>query len=348
MVTFTVYYTGYWLFMFVSSRFKPSWWLKNRHLQTIWGTVFRKGKPLTQSQCWRLELTDGDFIDVDVYLDNLSGAASDTEFDSNKKVSTVLLLHGLEGSSDSHYIQGIVQKLISQGRQVAVMHFRGCSNESNRLVKSYHSGVSDDLQSVIQLLAKRQLKIDYLVGFSLGGNVLLKWLGENYSAHQIKAAVAVSVPLLLSECANEIDRGFAKVYSSRLLKTLKVKTHAKKTRFPEAMALTPDDIEKLTTFWQFDEQVTAPLHGFKSASDYYHKVSSRQFLKSIKVPTLIIHAKDDPFMNSKVIPDETELSSAVQFELNQHGGHVGFVMGNKPWRVEYYLDSRIAEFLDQY
>ncbi|TQV89097.1 hydrolase [Aliikangiella coralliicola] len=316
------------------SPFRPGWWIKNRHMQTIWGAVFRSLPRLPQMRRMRLELNDGDFIDVDIH--ERAGAES------------VLILHGLEGSIDSHYMRGIVSTLAKSGKQVAVMHFRGCSGESNRLLSSYHSGISDDLQLVIELLTDRKISVDYLVGFSLGGNVLLKWLGENHQKHSVRAAAAVSVPMLLNECANAIDQGFSKVYSGRLLKTLKEKTRQKKQVFNGAVSLDMNEIKKLNSFWEFDHKVTAPLHGFNGASDYYSKASSRQFLKSISIPTLIIHAKDDPFMNEKVIPEADELSSSVQFELSANGGHVGFVSGRWPWRAEYYLERRISTFIDDY
>ena len=320
--------------MLKESLFKPAWWAKNRHFQTVWGAIFRRLPPLPPIERWRVDMPDGDFIDVDLAL------SGDGPF--------VLLLHGLEGSADSHYMRGIVSRLVQQGKRVAVMHFRGCSGESNRLLRSYHSGVSDDLQLVIERLARRSLSVDYLVGFSLGGNVLLKWLGENHSGHQIKAAVAVSVPLLLNECANAIDQGFSRVYSGRLLKTLKMKTLYKKMQFTDQVPLSNSEINRLNTFWDFDHKVTAPLHGFKSAEDYYHQVSSQQFLKTIQLPTLVIHAKDDPFMNTNVIPQAHHLSSQVDFELADFGGHVGFVGGKWPWRAEYYLEQRIPQFLDQH
>lgn len=320
--------------MITASQFKPAWWAKNRHMQTIWGAIFRFAPKKPPMQRIRLDLPDSDFIDVDFY--------------PVAKAPTVLLLHGLEGSIDSHYMRGIVKTLVGDGKQVAVMHFRGCSGESNRLLRSYHSGVSDDLQSVLTLLKDKDIVVDYLVGFSLGGNVLLKWLGENHLDHKVKAAVAVSVPLLLDECATAIDEGFSRVYSGRLLKTLKIKALYKKMQYQEAIDLTTDEIKQLNNFWAFDHQITAPLHGFKSAEEYYRKASSQPFLKSIRIPTLIIHAKDDPFMNTKVIPKEEHLSDKVDFELAEYGGHVGFVAGNWPWQAEYYLEKRIPQFLAKF
>jgi len=316
------------------SQFKPAWWAKNRHMQTIWGAIFRLAPKKPAMQRKRLDLADGDFIDVDLF--------------AVANAPTVLLLHGLEGSVDSHYMRGIVNALIQAGKQVAVMHFRGCSGESNRLLRSYHSGVSDDLQSVLLLLKQQAIDVDFLVGFSLGGNVLLKWLGENHCGLNIKAAVAVSVPLLLDECATAIDEGFSRLYSGRLLKTLKIKALYKKMQYQDALALSPKEIKQLNNFWAFDHQITAPLHGFGSADEYYRKASSQPFLKSIEIPTLVIHAKDDPFMNTKVIPAEEHLSDKVDFELAEYGGHVGFVAGNWPWQAEYYLEKRIPQYLAQF
>lgn len=326
--------------MFISSQFKPAWWAKNRHLQTIFASL-RQFPNMPVMQRHRLELADGDFIDVDLHLNKNKANKNNT-----KGNSTVLLLHGLEGSIDSHYIQALVTQLAAQGKQVAVMHFRSCSGELNRLPRCYHSGVSDDVQNVILLLAKMNVSIEYLVGFSLGGNVLLKWLGENHHNHQVKAAVAISVPLLLDECATAVGQGFSKNYAKKLLAALKQKIIQKQQLHPNFLGLTETEIKKLDSFWDFDHYVTAPLHHFDSAADYYQKSSSRQFLKSIEIPTLIIQAKDDPFMNDQIIPQPQELSAQVSFELCQHGGHVGFIEGQWPWKLESYLDKRIPQFLN--
>lgn len=319
--------------MIIKSEFKPAWWAKNRHMQTIWGAVFRSLPKLPELRRERIELADGDFIDLDIY-----------ENDS----PTVLILHGLEGDINSHYMRGIVKQLSHSGYQIVVKYFRGCSGESNRLLRSYHSGVSDDLQSVIEALEQLGISVDYLLGFSLGGNVLLKWLGENHQNHTVNAAIAVSVPMLLNECANAIDIGFSRVYSSRLLSSLKRKTLDKKSRFAKELALTSQEINKLDSFWSFDHQVTAPLHGFATAEEYYQNASSQQYLKRITIPTLVIHAQDDPFMNPKVIPSQQQLSPKVKLELAEAGGHVGFVGGRWPWQAEYYLEHRIPEFLAQF
>ncbi|MCW8879730.1 MAG: hydrolase [Kangiellaceae bacterium] len=315
----------------MQSSFRPAWWARNRHIQTIWGNLFYKNNLPSQLGRIRLELKDGDFLDFDW-------------FDGHTDYC-VVLLHGLEGSIESHYIQGMMRTFQKLGVKVGVLHFRGCSGEQNRLLRSYHSGVSDDLNEALNLLFELGFDVRHLIGYSLGGNVLLKWLGEFSNNTRVKSAVAVSVPLLLNECADAIDKGFSKIYSRHLLKTLKQKTLYKKSQFDGQMSLDYGEVEGINNFWEFDEKVTAKLNGFNSAEDYYHQVSSRQFLSMIRTPTLVIHAKDDPFMNEKVIPAENELSSSIQFELSDKGGHVGFIEGKWPWRPSYYLERRIPEFL---
>lgn len=278
-----------------------------------------------------MELRDGDFLDFD-WLDGQSDFF-------------VVLLHGLEGSIESHYIKGMMNTFQKLGIKVGVLHFRGCSGEHNRLVRSYHSGVSDDVNEALAILAELGFDVRHLIGYSLGGNVLLKWLGEFSNNNQVKSAVAVSVPLLLDECANAIECGFSKIYLYHLLKTLKQKTLYKHKQFENKFKIDAREVRNINTFWEFDEKVTAKLNGFKGAEDYYYQVSSRRFLSSITTPTLIIHAKDDPFMNENVIPDEAEFSSTIQFELSAKGGHVGFIEGDWPWRANYYLEKRIPEFL---
>ncbi|MCF6193667.1 MAG: hydrolase [Kangiellaceae bacterium] len=318
----------------ITSGFIAPWWGRNRHLQTLWGSVFRALPKLPTMQRHRLELDDSDFIDVDIY--------------HRADRPTLLLLHGLEGSIHSPYIRGMIDSGVSKNWQVVVMHFRSCSGESNRLLRSYNSGVSDDLQEVINKLKELSIDVDHIVGYSLGGNVLLKWLGEQKNETSIKAAVAISVPLMLDICALEIHRGFSRIYEYALLRTLREKTRAKLKQFPNQLPLELSQVSGLNSFIKFDHLVTAPVHGYKSGQDYYAKVSSRQFVKDINVPTLIIQAKDDPFMNEMVLPDLSDIPSNVILEANTHGGHVGFVQGKWPWKAEYYLEKRIPEFLESY
>jgi len=314
--------------------FVAPWWAKNRHLQTVWGSLFRRLPELPKMKRRRLELEDGDFIDVDIYpLENRP---------------TLLLLHGLEGSIDSPYMRGMIKSAREKNWQIVVKHFRSCSGEPNRLIRSYNSGVSDDLHVVLEKLKQQSIQVDYIVGYSLGGNVLLKWLGEQSENAGVKAAVAVSVPLMLNICADEIHQGFSRVYEYSLLRTLRQKTREKTLKFGSEVLPEIKDVSKLDSFWKFDDLVTAPAHGYKNAEDYYDKASSRQFVKNIKVPTLIIQAKDDPFMNATVLPDMNEIPDNVTLEANANGGHVGFIKGKWPWRAEYYLEQRIPKYLESF
>jgi len=322
-------------------RFIAPWWAKSRHIQTIWSSLFRRLPALPPMQRKRIELDDGDFIDVDCLL---KPEVSQLQ----QKPPCLLLLHGLEGSINSPYIRGMLDAAHKKGWQVLVMHFRSCSGEPNRLQRSYNSGVSDDLNEVFKKLQQQGINIDYIVGYSLGGNVLLKWLGEQKEKASVKAAAAVSVPLMLDVCATEIHKGFSRLYEFALLFTLRKKTQEKIKQFGSGLLPERNMVSKLNSFWMFDNHVTAPIHGYKDAEDYYQKASARQFVKHIRVPTLIIQAKDDPFMNDSVIPDCHETPKNVTLEANQNGGHVGFVDGKWPWQAKYYLERRIPEFLDQF
>jgi predicted alpha/beta-fold hydrolase len=312
--------------------FKPAWWLPGPHLQTLWPTFARRGEKL-QLKRERVELSDGDFIDID-WTTQTTGPI-------------VLVLHGLEGSVNSPYAQGILKALSQHGWRSGVMHFRGCSGEVNRLPRTYHSGDTGDLAAIIRILQTREPTTPIaVIGFSIGGNVLLKWLGETEGNHSLAAAVAVSVPFQLNKSVDRLREGFSLIYEKHLLKCLQLKIVEKFRSQPSPVSL--PTMESLKTIRQFDNEITAPLHGFASAEDYYTKSSSRQFLKSIQVPTLILHAKDDPFMPASVIPNPDELSSAIQLEVLPKGGHVGFVSGSVPWRPQYWLDERIPAFLQAY
>ncbi|MGR8929496.1 MAG: hydrolase [Gammaproteobacteria bacterium] len=318
--------------------FKPVWWLRNPHLQTLYPALFRKKLQLNRFR-ERLTTYDSDFIDLDWYGDN--------------KNIIVILLHGLAGSSRSGYILGLQYQLDQFGMSSVAMNFRGCSGEPNRLARCYHSGETEDINFVYQNLRSRYPGARLAaVGFSLGGNVLLKWMGEQGNRLDLFASVAISVPLVLSECANRLDQGFSKLYRWRLLSELtqtinNKKLHLQKIgRFKEADKLRRlGDLSKINSFWQYDDQVVARLHNFKNVIDYYTRSSSRQFLSGIKVPTLLIQAEDDPFMTSAVLPNESELSSKVGLEIHSGGGHVGFVGCGPRGRFDYCLDNRIPIFL---
>jgi uncharacterized protein len=297
-------------------------------MQTLW-PVFARRRLHVALRRERLELPDGDFVDIDW-----------TEGDRGP---VVLILHGLEGSSKSHYARGMLQALHRRGWRGAVMHHRGCSGEPNRLPRGYHSGETGDVKHVISELKHREPETPLaVVGYSLGGNVLLKWLGET-GATSIRAAVAVSVPFLLDRCAARLDRGFSRLYQWELVRRLRATIERKRRRI--AMPLPVRDLSPLRTFREFDEHVTAPLHGFGGADHYYRVSSSRQYLKTIAVPTLLVQATDDPFVSADAIPQPTELAPSIQLDLHPRGGHVGFVAGPVPWHARYWLDERIPEFL---
>ena len=319
----------------IKSSFKPAWWLANAHLQTLWSTFFRPIPDLSLHNI-RLTLPDKDFLDISV-SSNIAGK------ETNKPI--VLLLHGLEGSINSPYAKPLIKTLAEAGYGVYFMHFRGCSGEINTSSRSYHSGETNDLQFVIDYLtAKHQGKLSAVIGFSLGGNVLLKWLGERQEQAATQSAIAISVPFQLADAAKRMEKGFSKIYQRHLISRLQKKYQDKFSRITSPLSI---DITKQNTFYQFDDQVTAPLHGFTRADDYYQQCSSRQFVKNIKVPTLILHAKDDPFMFPDTAPSAEEISQDIQLELSSSGGHVGFVTGTLPWKAEYWVDTRIVEWLKE-
>jgi len=323
--------------MIIESEFKPTYWLKNPHVQTIWSSAFRR-IPNSETRTERLELSDGDFVDLQ-WLSQ-SNQATDTE-----NLPILLLLHGLEGSKESTYIRGLLNSVRELAFRTVVLHFRGCGGELNRLAKSYHSGETDDLGEVIDFLHSKYPDSKVMVaGFSLGGNVLLKYLGEKAEKSKIDAAIAVSVPMLLAPSSKKLDKGFSKLYRNRLIKALKNKIAKKLEQHPDALELSQQQLGTLQTFYDFDDQVTAKLNGYLGAQDYYEQCSSKQFLKTIKTPTLILHSKDDPFMTQEVIPSEAELSEFVTLELTESGGHVGFISGTNPLSLNYYIDERVPSW----
>ena len=288
----------------------------------------------------RLWLEDGDFLDLDWHGPHQADAP------------LVLVLHGLTGSSDSLYVLGLQQALAAQGWASVALNWRGCSGEPNLLPRGYHSGASEDLaEAVRHLRAQRPMAPLYAVGYSLGGNVLLKYLGETGADSQLQGAAAVSVPFRLDQCADRIGMGFSRVYQRHFMREMVAYVKDKQRLFAhQGMAERLSILEKLgpldnmRTFWDFDGRITAPLHGYADAEDYYRRASSRYFLGQIETPTLIIHAADDPFVFPHSLPEANELSASITFELHAHGGHVGFVEGSLS-KPGYYLERRIPEWL---
>ena len=241
-------------------------------------------------------------------------------------------------------------ELSKNGFNAVLMHFRGCSGKENLLPRSYHSGDGADALEFASNLTKRRPNAKLFgVGYSLGANMLLKLLGEQAMTSPFTAALAISAPMKLDVCANSMNEGFSRFYQYLLLKNLNDSLRKKyeKHDMRALIGLKKEDVKNLKTFWEFDEAYTAPIHGFLSARDYYEKCSSRQYLKSVKTPTLIIHALDDPFMTREVIPKNSELSQNVRLEISERGGHVGFISGNI-FKPVYWSEKRMMEFFGEF
>lgn len=321
----------------IKSKFKPAWWLKNRHLQTI---VPRFYPVPCDFRVWhnQFDLSDGDFVEI-------SWSRHTNDIEPGQPI--VLVLHGLEGSIDSFYAKRMMNALYNNKWTSVLMHFRGCGSQTNRKAQTYHSGQTADVAEFITYLKQRFPNNPlYAVGFSLGGNVLAKYVGESENS-QLEGAVVISAPLDLAICADAIGYGFATVYEKYLVDKLVVSTCKKIDYLQESFPIKLDveDVKSIKTLIEFDEKITAPLNGFESGQDYYQKSSGNQFLKSCQTPTLIIHSIDDPFMTKDVIPTVDMLSDSVTLEVSNHGGHVGFLAGNNPFNPEFWAETRTVEFI---
>lgn len=319
--------------------FVPAWWCRNRHLQTVWRKYFGDIPSLSlRRERWATE--DDDFLDLD-FLEPL------TENNHEAESPTILFLHGLEGSSQAKYILGMFKNVAQAGWRGVALNFRSCSGEMNRKPRFYHSGETSDLGWVIDQLRERYTKAPlFVVGFSLGGNVLLKWLGENGTRVEslVQGAVAISVPFDLGVAAHRIDSGFGKIYGKHFLPTLKQKLLEKERAHPGLIdrAL----VKKITSYIDFEDRLFAPIHHFKGAADYWKSCSAKYFLEGIHRPTLILHAKDDPFLPGDELPiQQMRQSKFLELELSVRGGHAGFVEGPVPWRASYWVESRTMQFL---
>lgn len=319
--------------------YTPAWWVPGAHLQTLWGKLARRARIVTtQSERW----TTPDDDELEIHrLHAPPNADSGTP--------RLLLLHGLEGTIRSHYLQGTLALARARGWAADVLVFRGCNGEVNRVRRMYHSGETTDIDFVVRQLIRENPDQPLLIaGFSLGGNVLLKWLGEQGAdaPEQLRAAAAVSVPFDLERGARNIERGFSRVYTWHFMRTLRMKALAKLGRFPDLFD--PASLHRARTLFEFDDAVTAPVHGFDSAHDYYSRSSSLQYLSAIRVPTLLLSSSDDPFLPPQVFHDVAVVALNNPFlaaELWSKGGHVGFVSGVSPLDTRYYHEERIIEFL---
>ncbi|NQV87606.1 MAG: hydrolase [Woeseiaceae bacterium] len=326
----------------IKSRFTAPRWLRNRHAQTMFPILPWAWPSRPQLRRETLELPDGDVTAVDWATggDSLSDAAP-----------LLVILHGLEGSAESSYARMLMEAVLERGWRTCVLHFRDCGDYRNRLPRRYHAGETNDLRHFLRELQREREGSGnpgplLAVGYSLGGNVLLKYLGESKSETPLAAAAAVCAPLNLHVCSEALNKGFSKVYQYYLLKRMKTAVTQKFDRHTAAFDWRKAMNAK--TFAGFDDAVTAPLHGFSGMQDYYDRCSATHFLDKIERPTLVINALDDPFMSPEVIPAADKLSDRITLEAAENGGHVGFVSGGTPWRPEFYLPGRLIEFLEPY
>ena len=310
----------------LDSRFRPPPLLGGGHVQTILPVLLPRRLALTFTRT-RLELTDGDFLDLDWARAGHARLA--------------VIAHGLEGSSTQQYVRGMAATLHADGWDVLAWNFRGCGGEPNRLLRAYHSGDTADLAAVLAHAAADYARLA-LVGFSLGGNVVLKYLGEAPPHPAITTAAAISVPLDLASSARALDeRRGNRLYLRRFLVPLIAKIEAKARAFPGE--LNTDGLRAMRSFQEFDDRFTGPLHGFRGAADYWQRSSARQFLPGITTPTLILNARNDPFLTADSMPEpEAAANPALFLETPESGGHVGFLdfaRGVQPWS-----ERRVAEF----
>ena len=307
-------------------------WLAGGHAQTIWPYRLPRTKvPLSRE---RVETPDGDFWDFD-WLDS----------DAESGAPLVVVFHGLEGGSTSHYARALLTHLHARRYRGVVPHFRGCGGAPNRLPRAYHSG---DYEEVGAMLAHIRASVDpasriFAVGVSLGGSALLNWLGreEANASRYLSAAAAVSAPLDLMAAGFAIDRGVNRIYAKHFLSTLKPKSLRIAARFPGLLDATR--IRRARTLYEFDDAVTAPLHGFAGTRDYWTRASSKPWLATIRVPTLVINARNDPFIPASSLPTPAEVSSAVTLEQPRGGGHAGFARGPFPGNVRW-LPERLLNY----
>ncbi|HWL38788.1 MAG TPA: hydrolase [Gemmatimonadaceae bacterium] len=320
-----------------TSPYVPAWWIPGPHLRTLWGKFFRR-MPEVPVRLVRWDTTDADFLDL-------------WRVDAPAGSPRILLLHGLEGGARSHYARGLLGEARRRGWGADLLIFRSCGAETNRTPRFYHSGETGDLAFVLDRLVEEFPESPFfLAGVSLGGNVLLKFLGERGGTipTQVIAAAAVSVPYDLARSSRRIDRGFSRVYQAHFLRSLRRKAALKHAAFPDRLPAAA--LERARSLYAFDDVVTAPLHGFVDAEDYYSQSSAIRWLPGITVPALLLSAVDDPFLPEDVLEDVRKAAfgnTALHVEFVERGGHVGFIAGRFPWRPIYYMERRLGEFFAQ-
>lgn len=312
------------------SSYRAPWYLPGGHLQTIWPALFRRVPPVVQ-RSERLELADGDFVDL--------------EWSTQGSSRLAILCHGLEANAQTEYIQGMAGALIRRGWDVLAWNFRGCSHEPNRLLRIYHSGATEDLHAVVNhALANHSATAVDLIGFSLGGNLTLKYLGERPAelSPRLHRAVAFSVPCDLACSSRQLALRSNWLYMERFLRAMRAKIREKHQRFPDQLDLT--GLSRIRTFREFDDRFTAPIHGFRDAADYWARNSCRPFLPEIRIPTLLVNAQNDPFLGPDCYPRDAAVASNVfHFEAPATGGHLGFPSGCHS--RESWVETRAVQFL---
>lgn len=323
-----------------ASSYRPPPWLTNGHAQTIYASLLAPC-PRVALQRVRWTTPDGDFIDLDWQIDTGTRSAAPPA-----SSPLIVLFHGLEGSSRSHYARTLLDAVKRRGWRAVVVHFRGCSGEPNRLPRAYHSGDTAEIDWILQRLRDQHPGVPLCpVAVSLGANVLLKWLGErgSHARQVVAAACAVSAPLDLMQAGAALDRGFNRVYTWNFLRTLRRKSLAKLEQFPQLFEREATRIAR--SLRAFDDAVTAPLHGFIDARDYWTRCSSKPWLRHIALPSLVLNARDDPFLPESALPASTDVSAQVRLEFPAHGGHVGFVTGRFPGSLAW-MPQRVLAFIE--
>jgi len=314
--------------------FQPPRWLTNRHAQTLFTSSPLCRPPAPRWRQETVELPDGDFVEAH-WLDPAVA----------RPTTTLVLLHGLEGSSEATYARMMAPAAAARGWRLVVLHARDCGERRNRLPRRYHAGETGDLRYFMRRLVGQPDGRFIAAGYSLGGNVLLKYLGEEGADSPFAAAAAVSVPFELQDSAEALNRGFSRFYRWYLLRRMK---SAMKRKFtPDTAPFDWQAALGARDFVAFDDIVTAPLHGFRDATHYYEECSSGRYLGGIRTPTLILNARDDPFMSPAVIPDAASLPEPVRLEITDAGGHIGFVNGTAPWRPSYWMPARLLTWFDR-
>ncbi len=318
----------------VEADFQPHPWLRGPHIQTMLPALLRPPPPLPL-QRERLELPDGDFVDL-----AWSGPHGASRI--------AVLVHGLTGGFQSKYLRGLAVQLLRRHWRVVILQLRGGGDEPNRHPRCDHHGDTGDLRHLWRVLRQRHPDARLAtVGWSLGANVLLKALGEEGDAAPLSVAAAGCAPFQLDLCAEKLRTGSARVYQARLLADLKVIARRKHAAVP---APPPVNIRRTLAardFFEFDDAYTAPMNGFRDARDYYARCACGQFLRDIRRPTLIVNAKDDPFMTPQVLPTPDQLSPWVTLEVARCGGHVGFVAAGRGGVPSFWLEHRLAHYLEQ-